>query len=68
MARIAQNLKLDKRSKSVITSKVFATKVYLQYNNIHLLLSHVEAKRLAAVLYKAVSIQDTHRELKNSRP
>ncbi len=59
--RIAQNLKLDKRSKSRIEAVVHNTRVYLTYNNLHLNLSTIEARRLFEVLDKACNIQASKR-------
>ncbi len=61
--RIAKGLKTDKRTKSVIGAKVEATKVLLRFNCMKLSLSHVEAKRIANVLNKAVAIQETRRTI-----
>lgn len=60
--RIARKLRTDKRSKMRVKADVLATKVILQIDNLSLKLSHVEARRVATTLEKAVNIQLTHRE------
>jgi len=60
--RIARKLRTDKRSKMRVKADVLATKVILQIDNLSLKLSHVEARRVATTLQKAVNIQLTHRE------
>jgi len=60
--KIARKLRTDKRSKMRVKADVLATKVILQIDNLSLKLSHVEARRVATTLEKAVNIQLTHRE------
>jgi len=59
--RIARKLKTDRRANMRIRADVLATKVILQVNNMSLKLSHVEARRIATTLDKAVNIQVTRR-------
>jgi len=59
--KIARKLKTDRRAKMTIRADVLATKVILQVNNMSLKLSHVEARRVANTLDKAVNIQTTRR-------
>ncbi len=59
--RIARKLKTDRRAKMRIRADVLATKVILQVNNMSLKLSHIEARRVADTLDKAVNIQATRR-------
>jgi len=60
--KIARKLKQDKRSKMRVKADVLATKVLLQIDNLTLNLSHIEARRVANTLHKAVNIQLTHRK------
>ena len=61
MTRISQTLKTDKRTKSVIKAIPLKTKVYLYYNNIQIVLSTIEAKRIGRILTKAIAIQQSNR-------
>lgn len=62
MTRISQKLKTDKRANAIIKADVLKTKVYLQYNNFKIVLSTIEARRIAQTLNKALSIQITDSE------
>lgn len=62
MAKISQKIKTDKRTNAVIKADVLKTKIYLQYNNINLVLSSVEARRIGNTLQRAVAIQETNRK------
>lgn len=59
--QIARKLKTDKRTKIKINATVLKTRVHLEFGNLSLSLSKVEAQRIAYVLDKAVAIQETVR-------
>ncbi len=59
MTTIAQQLKTDKRTKSLIKARVLKTKVLLTYNNFEINLKQIDAKKIAHVLSKAIAIQET---------
>lgn len=61
MTKVSQQLKTDKRTKSLIKADVLKTKVLLTYNNFVINLKQVDAKKIAKVLSDAIAIQESVR-------
>lgn len=59
--KISRRLRTDNRSNMRVKADVLATKVILQIDNLSLKLSHVEARRIATTLDRAVNIQLTRK-------
>ena len=58
MTKIAQNMKIDRRTKATIEVKDIEIGVLtLRYNNLELKLSHVEAERIGELLRKVTAVQ-----------
>ena len=58
MTKIAQNMKIDRRTKATIEVKDIEIGVLtLRYNNLELRLSHVEAERIGELLRKVTAVQ-----------
>ena len=67
MTKIAQNRKIDRRTKATIEVKDIEIGVLtLRYNNLELRLSHVEAERIGEMLRQMTAVQrDKKREGKD---
>ena len=67
MTKIAQNRKIDRRTKATIEVKDIEIGVLtLRYNNLELRLSHVEAERIGELLRQMTAVQrDKKREGKD---
>jgi len=67
MTKIAQNMKIDRRTKATIEVKDIEIGVLtLRYNNMELRLSHVEAERIGEMLRQMTAVQrDKKREGKD---
>jgi len=67
MTKIAQNMKIDRRTKATIEVKDIEIGVLtLRYNNLELRLSHVEAERIGEMLRQMTAVQrDKKREGKD---
>ena len=58
MTKIAQNRKIDRRTKATIEVKDIEIGVLtLRYNNLELRLSHVEAERIGELLRQMTAVQ-----------
>ena len=58
MTKIAQNRKIDRRTKAMIEVKNIKIGVLtLRYNNLELRLSHVEAERIGELLRQMTAVQ-----------
>ena len=58
MTKIAQNRKIDRRTKATIEVKDIEIGVLtLRYNNLELKLSHVEAERIGELLRQMTAVQ-----------
>ena len=58
MTKIAQNMKIDRRTKATIEVKDIEIGVLtLRYNNLELRLSHVEAERIGELLRQMTAVQ-----------
>ena len=67
MTKIAQNMKIDRRTKATIEVRDIEIGVLtLRYNNLELRLSHVEAERIGELLRQMTAVQrDKKREGKD---
>jgi len=67
MTKIAQNMKIDRRTKATIEVKDIEIGVLtLRYNNLELRLTHVEAERIGEMLRQMTAVQrDKKREGKD---
>jgi hypothetical protein len=67
MTKIAQNMKIDRRTKATIEVRDIEIGVLtLRYNNLELRLSHVEAERIGEMLRQMTAVQrDKKREGKD---
>ena len=58
MTKIAQNRKIDRRTKATIEVKDIEIGVLtLRYNNLELRLSHIEAERIGELLRQMTAVQ-----------